>query len=208
MFNGTVWLRWIKAGDPRKPWLQSARLSVRIHRNRSAFCGRILTNITVSWVATRHLQLNVNICLASDTQANSLLLAVKDYFRNAQWPTIKQTYFLTYLEWCHDESVVLVQVLTCLDYKICASTPIRQTIYFVLELFSTKEEVHMRQWGSIWKQIGYKMLKWITKYTWAAGNEPGQPSWVNCTCGKHCKLSVINEIRFKWNKWNQNDSHN
>lgn len=115
MFYGTVWLRWIKAGDPRKPRLQRAHLSVRIHRNGSAFCGHILTNITVSWVATRHHQVKVNICLASDTQANSLLLAVRDNFRNAQWQTIKQTYFLTYLEWCHDQSLVLVQVLRCLD---------------------------------------------------------------------------------------------
>lgn len=57
-FYYPIWLQWIKAGNPRKLWLQSVRLSVR--GNRSGFYGCILTNITVPWIATRHHKLYIH----------------------------------------------------------------------------------------------------------------------------------------------------
>lgn len=63
MFYYSIWLQWVNTGNPQKPWLQRVHLWVIINRNSSGFYGCILTNISDSWIATRHHTLYINFCL-------------------------------------------------------------------------------------------------------------------------------------------------
>lgn len=42
-------------------------------------------------------------------------------------------------------------------------------------------------------QVAYKMLKWVTNYTWLAVTVPGQFTEVKHMCGKHWHYTDVRE---------------